>query len=129
MMPYLTQIRENIRRLADGHLTDEERSQLLRDLADLFVHQFNRQNNNAAVIIEKEVLDIEQQFDTLASEVRAVRELMILRQNTLEQMVKDNHTNAANKAHQISNYVMAMEAKLNDIVELLTNERSYDQSN
>lgn len=114
-MSTLTRLRAVLNELSQ--LVGGEKGELIATLADLFEEQFVKQNNTAAQIMANIELGLSNHLQLLQKEVADLKVLMVERQRNAS--VRDEVVSG--KLHTLSNFIVSLEGKIDEIVQMLTN--------
>lgn len=110
-MPYAKQLRDLLARIADCD-DPELRRDLIRQYGIVLEKRFTQINSRHAAVIG----NVE---NTLTDMIADLRQLITSGHVTLMNEVRENRQATSVKTHQLSNYVMALENKLDELAQFV----------
>ena len=113
-MPYAKQLRDLLDKIATCEDPIERRT-LMRQFGEALEHRFTQVNSKNAVALGAVENSVN---DTLL----AIKQQLVV----ILQEISTNRDSAAIKAHQLSNYVMALENKVDELAQLVMLKNPYD---
>lgn len=110
-MPYATQLRELLEQLANT-VDPETRRELIRQFGLALENRLTQINSNSAAVIGKVELDLREEINRLRREIIEAIEL--------------NRELTSGKTHQLSNFVMSLENKIDELMQMVMLQNPYD---
>lgn len=110
-MPYATQLRELLEQLANT--TDPTlRRDLIRQFGLALEKRLTQINSNQAAVIGKVEIDLRDEISRLRREIL--------------EAIETNRELTSGKTHQLSNFVMSLENKIDELMQVVMLQNPYD---
>lgn len=117
-MPYAQQLRSLLERIAQ---TDDlaTRRELIRQFGVALEQRLTQINSNNAAVVGQVENTLRDDLGSVAAQIKALELSLLKLQNTLTGEIQQNREATSAKNHQLSNFVMSLENKIDELAQLV----------
>lgn len=101
---------------------------LIASFAELLELQFSEVSNEVASMSTETEKALIHHLELLQAEVTNVKTMLVSRLNSMDRVVDDQNMSMRQKLHSVSNFIMSLETKIDELAALLTDDNTSEES-
>lgn len=122
----LLQIKNTLLKLAES--VGGEKGTLIASFAELLELQFGEVSNDNMLLSQQIEQGLVRHLELLQAEVTSFKTMLVSRLNAMDRIVDDQNATMRQKLHSVSNFIMSLEQKIDELAMLLTDDSANEES-